>query len=121
MKYYAGIGPRENVPQEILDLMTKLAEALNEAGYILRSGGAKGCDTAFENGAGSRKEILRPKHATPETIKMAMELHPAPHNCNEHVQKLHGRNIQIILGPRLDAPVKFVIFAIIIILLNFLS
>jgi len=49
MKYYAGIGARDT-PQEVLNRMTKLAGVLQRKGLCLRSGGAKGADTAFEAG-----------------------------------------------------------------------
>jgi len=108
MKYYSGIGSRLT-PKETLDLMTKLARILNDKGYILRSGGAYGADTAFANGAGTNKEIFRPHHATTEAIEIAMNVHPAPRHCKPYVKKLHGRNVQILLGKELDKPVEFVV------------
>lgn len=105
--YYAGIGSR-TTPNETLEFMTRLARILNSRGYTLRSGGAGGADTAFANGA-SKKEIFRPKHATAEAIKIAMEIHPAPQHCNNYVRKLHGRNVQILLGEKLNKPVGFVV------------
>jgi len=47
VKYYAGIGSRE-APSEILLAMTEIADRLEQKGYILRSGHAKGSDMAFE-------------------------------------------------------------------------
>lgn len=104
---YAGIGSRES-PDNILDVMTQVAQALATLGYTLRSGGAEGADTAFEDGAGP-KEIFRPKHATAEAIELASQFHPAWHNCSDYVRKLHGRNAQIILGRDLATPVEFAI------------
>ena len=104
---YAGIGSRE-IPKEMFEFIPQVARALADMGFKLRSGGAKGTDTAFESGA-REKEIFLPHHATPEAIKIAMEIHPAPHNCKPYVRKLHGRNVHIILGENLDVPVKFVI------------
>lgn len=49
MKYYTGIGSRET-PAEILALMTKVGQKLASEGWCLRSGGANGADTAFEDG-----------------------------------------------------------------------
>ena len=106
-KYYAGIGSRKT-PEDVLEFMTRFARVLASKGYILRSGGADGADTAFAKGA-NKKEILRPKHASAEAIKIAMDIHPAPQHCNEYVRKLHGRNVQIILGENLDKPVDFVV------------
>lgn len=48
-KYYAGIGSRET-PEDVLEYMELLAIRLGKLGYILRSGGAGGADTAFELG-----------------------------------------------------------------------
>jgi hypothetical protein len=107
MKYYAGIGSR-TTPIDVLERMTKVALRLDKRGYVLRSGGAEGADTAFENGA-SKPEIFRPRHATPEAIEIASKIHPAWHHCNDYVRKLHGRNVQILLGLNLNAPVEFVI------------
>jgi len=54
MKYYSGIGSR-NIPQDIKNIMYKLGSKLAKEGYILRSGGAKGADTAFEKGVSAAK------------------------------------------------------------------
>ena len=47
MNYYAGIGSRET-PIEFLEMFKRVAKYIATNGYILRSGGAKGVDTAFE-------------------------------------------------------------------------
>ena len=59
---YAGIGSR-NTPAHIQDKMQELAAALAGHGYILRSGGAAGADSAFEQGcdrAQGAKQIFIP-------------------------------------------------------------
>ncbi|CBW47041.1 hypothetical protein [Roseovarius sp. 217 phage 1] len=48
--YYAGIGARDT-PQDVCRKMFTAGKVLWEAGVTLRSGGAKGADTAFESGA----------------------------------------------------------------------
>jgi hypothetical protein len=53
-KFYAGIGSRET-PEDICELMFRLATDLSFLGYTLRSGGAGGADEAFEMGARSAK------------------------------------------------------------------
>jgi len=110
MRLYAGIGSR-STPAEELPILTKIAAFLEEAGYILRSGGAEGADKAFEAGISrpSQKEIFRIKDCTPEAEKIARKVHPMWSACNEHARKLHGRNAQIILGKNLDTPVEFVL------------
>lgn len=105
---YAGIGSRET-PRSILDLMTLIAVKLESLGYILRSGGAIGADTAFEDGVKSLKEIFYDIDATSDAIELASQFHPAWHNCRSGARKLHGRNSMILLGKNLDTPVKFVV------------
>ena len=56
---YAGIGSRKT-PVHILSKMRRVAERLEVRGYTLRSGGADGADTAFEEGC-KRKEIFLPQ------------------------------------------------------------
>ncbi|AMD43430.1 hypothetical protein ZC03_053 [Pseudomonas phage ZC03] len=120
MKTYAGIGAR-NTPDDVLDLMSQIAEELSPA-YILRSGGADGADAAFEKGA-EHSEIYIPwkgynireegdgilldnVHAWNEVSK---HFHPMPDKCTVGVQKLHGRNAYVLLGPELNDPVSMVI------------
>ncbi len=57
-KIYTGIGSRQT-PADVLALMTRIAQTLDAEGYILRSGGAVGADTAFAQGA-TRREIFLP-------------------------------------------------------------
>lgn len=116
--FYAGIGSRET-PSEILKLMTKIAEKQNVDGLILRSGGADGADTAFERGAGSRKEIWVPwigfnDHPStnipkPAAYEMAAKFHPAWHKCSLGARKLHARNVHQVLGRDLKTPITKVI------------
>ena len=46
-KIFVGIGSRET-PKELLSEITKFAAIMASKGWILRSGGAQGADTAFE-------------------------------------------------------------------------
>jgi hypothetical protein len=48
-KYYTGIGSRDT-PQDVLELMRKIARKMAFRGFILRSGGAIGADSAFADG-----------------------------------------------------------------------
>lgn len=104
MKYYAGIGSRDT-PDYVLKKMKRIAEQLE--GYTLRSGGAIGADTAFEEGA-SKKEIFRAEDATDDAIELSSKYHPNWNACSKYAKKLHGRNAMIILGKNLDSPVEFV-------------
>lgn len=111
MKLYAGIGSRLT-PQKVLTEMTMIASLLEQKGYVLRSGGAGGADTAFEVGVNNRtkRQIFRLDDSTPEAEKIASGIHPAWLACSKDVRKLHGRNVQIVLGKNLDQPVEFVVF-----------
>lgn len=60
-RFYSGIGSRDT-PNHICILMSEIAEILECNGYILRSGGAKGADIAFENGVKLNKEIFYTDH-----------------------------------------------------------
>lgn len=78
--------------------MERIATRLRDMGYTLRSGGARGADSAFERGAGGMKEVFRASDAT-----------PAWHRCSEYARKLHARNGFQILGRDLFSPSQFVV------------
>lgn len=105
MKYYAGIGSRDT-PDYVLKKMKRIAENLTH--MTLRSGGAVGADSAFEEGA-SEKEIFKADDATDDAIELSSKYHPNWEACSKYAKKLHGRNAMIILGENLDSPVEFVI------------
>lgn len=48
-RYWTGVGSR-NTPPDILLMMQLIGKVLTDLGYILRSGGAEGADTAFYAG-----------------------------------------------------------------------
>jgi hypothetical protein len=108
-KYYSGIGSRKT-PPNILTLMTNISVALERKGYILRSGGATGADTAFAKKVQhNNKEIYTAEFATEKAQSIASQYHPAWNNCKDYVRKLHGRNVQIVLGYGLNIPSEFVV------------
>jgi predicted Rossmann fold nucleotide-binding protein DprA/Smf involved in DNA uptake len=51
---YAGIGSR-STPPETLPLIESIAARLAEKGWVLRSGGADGADSAFEKGCDQKQ------------------------------------------------------------------
>lgn len=116
MKWYTGIGSRKT-PFAVLQAMTAVANKLEEYGFILRSGGARGADKAFENGTGNSQIFHTdgtdgiPYHAGvwSDAMDIAFNFHPAWHRCNDYVKKLHTRNVFQVLGAELDDPSKFVI------------
>ena len=107
---YAGIGSR-NTPQAELEAMTEAAKMLSEKGYTLRSGGAKGADTAFEKGT-NKKEIFKVGNNPLTTeLKIAEEIHPRWEALKStYVKKLMARNTNQVFGKNLDTPVDFVLF-----------
>lgn len=126
MKTYAGIGSRKT-PEDVLELITKIALKLDKQGYTLNSGGASGADTAFEQGS-KRKQIFLPsnsfngryhdgieyfnyqtlphKDLAEETVSL---FHPAAHKLTDYAFKLMARNTFQVLGKDLQTSVEFVI------------
>ena len=111
MKRYAGIGSRET-PLKVLNRMDALATYLEDMGWTLRSGGAKGADTAFESGLFDvkNKEIFTANSDIPEeAFQMAEQFHPAWHACKDYARKLHARNGMIIFGQDMKTPVNMIV------------
>lgn len=121
---YAGIGSRRT-PEDVLGLMRNLAWDLVPLGYKLRSGGAEGADTAFEEGAllgGQLPEVYlpwpgfnghvgkvylsEPKRAA---YKISEKYHPNWSALSDGAKRLHARNAHQVLGLKLDDPVDFVV------------
>lgn len=106
-KYWAGIGSRQT-PLSLCPFINKISLWLESKDYTLRSGGAIGADTMFEQNI-LRKEIFRAEDATEAAISLSSKYHPNWGACSEYARKLHGRNAMILLGRNLDIPVKFVV------------
>lgn len=107
--YYAGIGSRD-APQGILEVMKATAAFLASQGWCLRSGKARGSDTAFEIGCGTGpKQIFTADDCTDECLEIAKTFHPVWSSLQPYHRKLHGRNALQILGPDLRTPVSFVV------------
>lgn len=116
-KVFAGIGNRD-APLEALELCQRVSETLGNLGYVLRTGGAEGCDNAFLayarfaevfvpwdrfNGIPMRHHI--PKHAftLAETY-----VNDWKHKTNGF-KALHARNMMQVLGPHLETPSNFIV------------
>jgi len=112
IKYYTGIGAR-NTPENILELIRKISQHLCSTGYILRSGGAEGADSAFEDGSSNNKEIFLPwpgfngnksKYNGEDWkykkihLNLARKHHPVFDTLKSTVKKLMVRNSAQILG-----------------------
>lgn len=117
---YAGIGSR-HTPSLVGQLMTKLAKSLAKRDYVLRSGGAMGADTFFENGS-NKREIFnangyyidreykeKPDYIPPFAYDLVRMYHPRPSALNDYAAKLMARNALQILGMNGISPVDFVV------------
>lgn len=115
---YTGIGSRET-PASVIEEMLTLGAVLAQAGYTLRSGGADGADTAFEQGArtvsGAQMEIYlpwyrfnenpSPRHRVEQrAMDLAKGVHPAWGRLSPAARRLHGRNCYQVLGASLEEP-----------------
>lgn len=121
-RYYTGIGSRQ-IPPDIARDMTQFAYIAARKGWILRSGGATGADSAFEKGcddAKGRKEIFLPwpkfngsdsPFVTPsqEAHTLASTIHPCYKRLTFGMRELIARNMHQVLGEKLDSPTEFVV------------
>lgn len=132
LKSYAGVGSRET-PAPILRLMRQMAASLAEQGWMLRTGGAPGADSAFESGVkpeqmelylpwpgfnGKRSAFLRP---TEEAVRMGLRYHPLLAKFDpasevlltdrklRTLTQLMGRNVHQVLGADCRSPSKFLV------------
>jgi len=115
-KFYAGIGSR-NAPKDILEFMEKIASVLEQCGYTLRSGGAKGSDKAFEKGVRNpeNKEIFTMRQAQPWSYNTVKKYIPYDRprdtfdSWQPYVRGLLARNMMQVLGRDGKSPVEFVV------------
>lgn len=121
IKSYAGIGSR-NLPKDIEEIFVILGEYFGNSGVILRSGGAKGADQAFEKGcdiSNGNKEIYLPWYrfensnsnlivSNPKAFEIAEKYHPYWQNLKQGGKKLQARNSHQILGLDLKSPCDFI-------------
>jgi hypothetical protein len=124
VKDYAGIGSR-SVPEQIYDLMIRVASWLAQRDYCLLSGGASGSDTAFETGCDNmngNKEIYLPwdnfqrrkidnvnvfDGVDQLSLATAKSFHPAWHRCSGAAQRLMARNTYQVLDRQGLPRIKF--------------
>jgi hypothetical protein len=127
--FYAGIGSRET-PESVQFIMTTVASMMEAKGWVLRSGGADGADSAFEKGVLDRfnMEVYLPGSffngktsrnrgyvdttslpAYGKALSTVSQFHPAPTRLTEFSNKLMARNAMQVLGPDLETPSKAII------------
>ncbi len=121
-KFYTGIGHRK-VDSVTFSLIIDIAKAFRNRLLTLRSGGAEGCDTAFEIGSGPDNNIYLPwngfngkKDDTGEFVNslsldnhkeaeyIANMHHPNWSSCSSAAKLLHTRNVYQVLGFELNNP-----------------
>jgi len=125
-RWYAGIGSRDT-PEAELELIAWIAQRLACHGWGLRSGGARGADTAFELGAleqGGPTEIFLPEAGyakrtigidastlpcAERAAQLAESLHPKWHRQNALGRRVITRNVHQVLGVDLESPASFVL------------
>jgi hypothetical protein len=126
-KVYTGIGAR-NTPSPVLNKIIYIAKELASKNWILRSGGADGADTAFEDGCNlskGEKQIYLPwkgfnksdsnlylnlaNRAHMDAFEIAKSIHPAWNKLKYGAKLLHTRNVFQILGWDLKSPTGMVV------------
>ncbi len=117
-KFYAGIGSRQT-PTSLKPLIKHIVEHLNSKNYTLRSGGAEGADTFFEEYANDNEIYLPWKNFNSNSsplydisslaLHTAKQFHPRWSALSPAAQKLMARNCYQVLGYDLKTPVEFVI------------
>jgi hypothetical protein len=119
---YSGIGSRET-PDNVLVVMEKLGAAFAKKGFVLRSGGADGADSAFERGcdsASGQKEIYLPWkgfngnsselfNLCDKAFQIAWDFHPNLYGTASGTQKLMARNSYQVLGADCSTKADFVV------------
>jgi len=117
-KVYTGVGSRET-PRFFLERISVIARRLGEMGWIVRSGGADGADSAFAQGAFdalTMPEVYLPwpnfnkigyatlERPQDEAFSIAKQHHPAWDRCSRGARMLHARNVHQVLGPDVTNP-----------------
>ena len=128
MTSYAGIGARAT-PQEVLSSIRKAAKFLARKDVILRTGGAKGADTAFYEGwsevstkpsvevfipyegfnkfTSNSKTVFGPP--SKEARQIARNYHPNWGVLGDRGRDFMARNVYQVLGRDLVSPCNFVL------------
>lgn len=126
--FYTGVG-RRNTPKAIQLIQQQLAMDLEGRGYVLRSGGADGSDSAFERGVTvpDYKEIFiswsgfNGRTAGPgvidattlenydQAIAIAKGVHPVWDKLTRGPRAHHTRNVYQVLGRDLATPSRFLL------------
>ncbi len=110
---YTGVGSRET-PYEIQHLMSEISKFLSEYGWKLRSGGARGADSAFELCANEKKIFLSDIREYDNMVwqkasDIARQHHPVWYKLKHQQKKYLIRNTFQVLGKSLNNPSDFLV------------
>ena len=122
--FYTGVGSR-NTPPDALHAIHVLAQRLEQHGYILRTGDARGADAAFRGGAFNDQIYTADywQSRNPEMTQtwrynadswgiaedLATYLHPAWGNCTSYARRLLTRNGFQVMGSHMQERSQFVV------------
>lgn len=119
VRYVTGIGTR-TPPKALEAEVREVSRLLYERGYTLRSGGADGMDSLFEEGFPDRKEIYLPwkgfngnksplYNISPEALSLASKHHAVWSQLSDGAKRLMARNCYQALGIDLNTPSDIVV------------
>jgi len=117
--FFAGVGARDTPPEQ-LARMSQISAILRDRGWFLRSGGAIGADTAFENGIGPQVGdeiyLAKQRRENPGILdvrethfRFVKNFHEKPSALSEYATKLMARNGCQIFGADFTNPSAAVI------------
>lgn len=120
--YYTMVGSRDITPYHY-NALRVISRRMNVLGYVVRSGGADGADTAAYEGGFPNTEVYLPwegfngltakkgEHVNAKELDnyekakyMASMFHPAWDSLKDGAKALHTRNVYQVLGFNLDDP-----------------
>lgn len=119
--FYAGVGSRDT-PDDILQLMREFGHLAGQEGWLLRSGGARGADRAFHDGA--RRSGMPSRIYLSETSRLGGDclfattpvhrdtvstFHPRPDLMNPSGIELMARNACQVFGEDFTNPSRLVV------------
>ena len=121
-KTFTGIGSRAT-PKSLIPKIEELCEELTDLNFVLRSGGAMGADSFWEEAYdkfGGTKQIYLPWQGfndnlsdlfkvSENALKLAEKYHPNWNRVGQKARLLLGRNSHEVLGRKLIHPSSFVI------------
>lgn len=101
VKIYTGVGSRET-PNDILDLMKRIALKFNTLDWICRTGDAKGADHAFRSWA-RKSEIYTAWDVDKVALTVAAFFHPSWDFLTYFQKNLQARNLYQITGKDVES------------------